>query len=130
MRISTIALIIYFGVTLFWKLYAKTDISIYERDTVNYWINTYWFYSSIFYCILFYELSAQFFIKLYKFIWLMGSIYWAIMSILHLYLFFNITLYASFVQSANKVTVGACFLLMVLIYSTYKAFKNDTNNER
>lgn len=130
MKVSTIALIVYFGLTLFWKLYAKTDTKIYDIDTVNYWINTYWFYSSVFYCILFYELSKQFFLEMYRLIWAVGSCYWGVMGLLHLYLFFNITLYSSFVSSANKITVGASFIAISIIYLTYKAFKNDKEYER
>jgi len=130
MKVSTIALIIYFGLTLFWKLYAKVDIKLYSQETVNYWTNTYWFYTSIFFGIVFYELSMQFFLKLRKFIWRLGAYYWGVMALLHLYLYFNITLYATFVQSANKVTVGATFILIILLLSTYKAFKNDNKHER
>jgi len=129
MKISTIALVIYFGLTLFWKLYAKTDINLSSQETINYWINTYWFYTSIFLCIVFYELSMQFFLKLRKIMWRLGAGYWGVMALLHLYLFFNITLYATFVQSANKVTVGATFILIILLLSTYKAFKNDHKHE-
>jgi|WetSurMetagenome_2_1015567.scaffolds.fasta_scaffold224736_1 hypothetical protein len=123
MKVSTIALVIYFGITLFWKLYAKVDLEKYNQETVNYWINGYWFYTSIFLCTLFYELSRQLYLNIRKFIWKIGAGYWGVMALLHLYLFFNITLYASFVSSANKITVGACFVAMILFLSTYKAFK-------
>lgn len=49
----------------------------------------------------------------------------------HLICVFNIELYSRFVSSANKITVGATFIMLALIFLTFKAFfGHDKNSER
>jgi hypothetical protein len=123
MKISTIALVVYLTCTLFWKLYAKTDVLLYDRDTVNYWVNAYWLYSSIFFCLLFFKISKQCIILIHKKIWVIVAGYWGVMAAIHIYICFNIALYANFVQSANKVTIGATLILISFFLITYRALK-------
>lgn len=128
MKISTYGLIIYFGLAMFYKLYAHsmpcTDV-LANRDA-----NYYWLFSSAFNSILAFELSKNFFIRMYRLIWMTSGTYWGVMFLVHLICVFNIELYSRFVSSANKITVGATFIMLALIFLTFKAFKKyDKNSE-
>jgi hypothetical protein len=125
MRVSTIAVILWFGINSFWKIYAKIDRELYDINTVNYWINVNWTYTNIFYAIIFFETSLQFVLIIHRLIWLIAAFYFLAMAIMHIYLFFNISLYDSIVSSANKIPFGAVFSILGIIYLTYKAIKND-----
>lgn len=122
MKISTFATVFWFGLTLFYKLYADPEN--------HYWQNAYWTYTPIYLGIICFELYPQLINKTERLIWAVAGYYWLSMCLLHIYLFFNIALYDRLVTSANKITVGATFLLISLIFLTYKAWKNDKNDER
>lgn len=109
---------IYFILFLIYKLYGN-------NQEPYYWVNYFWFITSLFNSLLFFKLTEFTFIKKYK--WVIFSIagYWGVMAIFHLICFFNITLYARFAESANKLTVGAVTILIIFFSLTIKAFKHD-----
>lgn len=122
MIITVYSTVIYFGLAFVFKL-----IGSHNND---YWVNFYWLFSSIYFFIISLQVSIHLFIKKYKWIMFCAAIYWAVMALLHIICFFNITLYDSFVRSANKLTIGAATLFIIIFLLTIKAFKNDTEYER
>lgn len=117
MKTIVYSILVYFILICAYKLFG---------DLKNhYWVNYYWLVSSLFYGILFLKLNKFTVIKKYQ--WVLKSIagYWGVMAIFHTICFFNITLYARFAGSANKLTVGAVTIFIIFIVLTFKAFKYD-----
>jgi hypothetical protein len=122
MKKSTYGLVIYYGLVMFYKLYADPHSYVHT--------NLYWLFSSLFNMIVAYELSKHFFIRMYKLIWRSSSVYWATMFLFHFICVFNIELYKKYAISTNKITVGSTFLMMILIFLTLNIFKNDIKIKR
>lgn len=122
MKLTVYLTVLYFLLALIYKLFGDKDILQ--------WVNFYWLFSSVFYCILFYQLSSNLIINKYRLIMKSASFYWFIMALFHAVCIFNITLYARFAESANKLTIGAVTILILLIFITIKAFKYDKDSER
>lgn len=93
-----------------------------------YWVNYYWLISSVFNVILFFKLKEFTIVKKYRLVLKLIAGYWGVMAIFHIICFFNITLYARFAESANKLTIGAVTILIIFIILTFKAYKYDKSN--
>lgn len=128
MKVVVYSVPVYFLIAFIYKIFAP------EYDSGNeislHWVNFYWLCSSIFYCILFFQISKNQVIKKYGLILKSVSFYWFIMAVFHTVCLFNITLYARFAVSANKLTIGAVTIIIILIFITIKAFKYDKDSER
>lgn len=118
---------VYFLMAFVYKMFAPEYKS--GSEISLYWVNYYWLFSSIFYCNLFYQISNISVIKKYRLIIRIVAIYWGIMATFHAICIFNITLYARFAVSANKLTIGAVTIIILLIFITIKAFNYDKDSE-
>lgn len=121
MRISAISTIVYFTLTLVYKLFADS--------TEIYHTNLYWLYTSILFCLIAFDMRKNAIIKMYGRIFLSASIYWGIMSLLHIICLFNIDFY-KYLNTTNKFTVGAATIIVLSIYLTSTLFSHDTKEQR
>lgn len=122
MKLLMRAIIIYFPIVFIYKLFGN--------PSNNYWINAYWFAVSIDYIFFFLgvkrvvnymvSLYEEKTIKIYKDIALASATYWGIMAIIRLYLFFNIEMHYSVIESAGKITTGVICIVIIFIYLSAK----------
>jgi hypothetical protein len=128
MKITIYSIPFYFLGVFVYKLFAPE----YDSKSIDslYWVDSYWLLSSIFFCIVFSQISYHLFIKKYSLIAKFTAIYWGVMAAFYLLCLFNITLYFRFATSANKLTIGAVTIVIILIFITLKAFKYDKDSER
>lgn len=68
-------------------------------------------------------------LKVYSRIFLSASVYWGVMSLLHLICIFKIELYEH-LNTANKFTVGAATIILLLLYLTGNIFSYDRKAKR
>lgn len=120
MRLSTTLTPIFFGLYFIYKLFGD--------NTNDYWVCSMWLIISFYLMIVKYQLSNQFFIKIHRTIWRVAAYYWGVMTAIHILFMFKISLYSEYVESANKFTVGAAFIVLSFIYLIYKIYSNDKNN--
>lgn len=123
MKNSAYATIIYFFLTLIYKLFADAD----KLEHTN----IYWLYTSIIFIIIFENMQKNAILKIYKRIFQCAAWYWGLMAVLHFICIFDISLYR-YLNSANKFSVGAVFIFMIFIYLFHSLIKikNDTKSER
>lgn len=121
MRNSAIATVIYFLLTLLYKLFADNGNLTHT--------NIYWLYTSILLSVITYDMKKNAIIKVYDRVFLSASIYWGVMSVLHVICVFKIEFYA-YLNTANKFTVGAATIIILSIYLTSTLFSHDTKKQR
>lgn len=120
--------VLYFPLALIYKLFGQY-LPIEDSYTDEYWTNSYWFVTAIYFMLIFINLVPLCECNLYKperidtyFVYKRiikaVAFYWGIMAALRLYLFFNIELYKKIISSANTLTIGGITIVVLLIYLT------------
>ena len=106
----------------------------------NYWVNSYWVVSSLYFMTLsitwrgifklnvFKSYYTQKDFKIYDKTILATAYYWGVMAAVRIVLFFRIDLYDLLITSAGKVTIGGYMIIIILFYLT--ARYHDSKNER
>lgn len=98
----------------------------------EYWINSYWFVTAIYFMLVFANLIHYCNLEIldirYKRIIKSVAFYWGVMAALRLFLFFNIKLYKEIISSANTMTIGGMTIVITVLYLT--ARNNDKRIER
>jgi hypothetical protein len=125
-RIAIIS-VAYFPLALAYKLFGT-----YEQNELSYideyWINSYWFVTAIYFMLTFaslvplcdreLSLYTQNTIDTYKRVIKVVAYYWGVMAALRFYLFFNIELYKKIISSANTWTIGGVTIVLLLMFLT------------
>jgi hypothetical protein len=110
MSLAIRSTIVYFLLIFIYKLLGDTSN--------NYWVNSYWIVSSIYFMVVFIDIKSQCIQKIYKKISLVVIYYWGVMALLRIYIMFNIHLHYALIKSTSKITVGAVAIILILIYLT------------
>lgn len=111
------ASIVYFVLIMIYKLFGYTG----DNEVIrHYWINYYWFVSSIYFMLVFIDVKKYCIDLVYKRIAGVIVFYWLVMALLRLFLFFAIKFYKPLTNTGGKLTVGAVIILLSFIYLTAK----------
>ena len=102
------ASVVYFPLVFIYKLFG-----VYDN---NYWVNSYWFLTALYFTLVFVSIRNYCLDKTYKRIIVMVAYYWGVMAALRFYLFFNIGLYDKIISSANTLKIGGVSIVVLLIY--------------
>jgi hypothetical protein len=127
MKKIVIISVAYFPLALAYKLFGT-----YEQNELSYideyWINSYWFVTAIYFMLIFaslvplcdieLRLYTQNTIDTYKRVIKVVACYWGVMAALRFYLFFNIELYKKIISSANAWTIGGVTIVLLLMFLT------------
>jgi hypothetical protein len=131
MKLLIRASICYFPLAFVYKALCP-ELKEVSKTVINYWVNYFWFITSIWLMLVFigvfkcipmfsgiYDRST---VKLYKYISLVVAGYWAVMTLLRLYLFFNIKQHYQLIDKAGLLGFGTVSIIIILTFLTFKSW--------